>query len=69
VKQAIGTVGSRVRGWRCERGLNQREFAEQCGVSRYTVATIERGKAAGPDTLKAIARVMGTSVESLGCQN
>lgn len=54
-------VARRLKAQREERGLSQRELGERSGVSHRTIGLIEmnRGGAAGIDTIEALARALG----------
>lgn len=56
----------RLKPARTLAGLTQEQLAEQCGVTRKTINTVERGHFV-PSTLLALrlARVLGTTVEEL----
>ncbi len=59
-------LNNRLREVRTERGLTQADLAEQAGVSRKTINTVENGVFT-PSTILALtlAKVLGTSVEDL----
>lgn len=59
-------LGNRLRDAREARGLTQAQLAEQIGVSRKTVNTVENGIFV-PSTVIALklAEALGQSVESL----
>lgn len=66
------TIGERIQQFREQRGLSQREFARRCGLSNGIISFIENGKRPNGDpylprydTIRKIARVMGTSEEAL----
>lgn len=44
VEDALRTLGSNIRTARLRRRLRMEDLAERMGVSRYTVADLERGK-------------------------
>lgn len=50
-----------------EKGMTQEELAEKSGVSRGTISAIENGtsRATTTKTLVALARALGTTVESI----
>jgi putative transcriptional regulator len=59
-------VESRVRDLRVVRGLSQQELADELGVSRQTVNSIETGRYAPSLKLAlSLARFFGKSVEAL----
>lgn len=57
---------SRVRKYRVRRGLSQEELADKLGVSRQTIANIERGLNE-PKVLLAVAlaAVLGVAISEL----
>jgi transcriptional regulator with XRE-family HTH domain len=61
-------VGSRVRRWRLDAGLTQRQLAALAGLTQPGLAAIERG---GNDprlsTLNRIAQALGRSTRELVC--
>ena len=59
-------IRNRIRVYRAEHRLSQAELAEQIGVSRKTISTIEVGRFV-PSTVIAlkIARHFGVSVEDV----
>lgn len=58
-----GTIGERIRDLRRENNLTQEEFADVIGISRSTVARIEKdSKISGEDALE-IAKYFGVSVD------
>lgn len=61
-------VGSRVRRWRLDAGLTQRQLAVMAGLTQPGLAAIERG---GNDprlsTLNRIAHALGRSTRELVC--
>ena len=59
-------LGNRIKQRRTELGLTQAELAEQVGVTRKTVNTVENGVFV-PSTLLALklARALETPVEDL----
>lgn len=66
------TLGDAIRQFREQRGLSQREFARRCGLANVSIAAIENGfrsdgKEVAPkfDTIRKIARAMGTTAEAL----
>ncbi len=55
-----------VRAWREHRGLTQAALAEAAGVQQPTVVAIESGTEAGTtDQMRALARALGISLETL----
>lgn len=48
-------------------GLSQNELAQKAGVSQATISDIEAGNTNAPrvDTLQAIARVLGCTIDDL----
>lgn len=66
------TLGEKIKAFREQRGLSQREFARRCDLSNVAIASIENGfrsdgKEVAPkfETIRKIARAMGTSAEAL----
>jgi putative transcriptional regulator len=59
-------LGNRLKERRGELGLTQAELAEQCGVTRKTVNTVENGVFV-PSTVLALklARALSEPVETL----
>lgn len=59
-------LASRLKEYRTAAGLTQAELAEQAGVSRKTVNTVENGVFV-PSTVLALslARALGVTVETL----
>nr|WP_314527882.1 helix-turn-helix domain-containing protein [uncultured Brevundimonas sp.] len=59
-------LGSRLKDIRTAAGLTQQALADQAGVSRKTINTVENGVFI-PSTLLALdlARALGTTVEAL----
>lgn len=59
-------LGIRLKEVRTEAGLTQAELAEQVGVSRKTVNTVENGVFIPSTTLAlGLARALGVKVEDL----
>ena len=59
-------LGLRLKDVRTEAGLTQAELAEQVGVSRKTVNTVENGVFIPSTTLAlGLARALGVKVEDL----
>ena len=54
----IEEVGKRLKDYRIRRKLTQQELAEQAGVSVFSVAQIERGKAVTMSVFLAVLRVL-----------
>tara|TARA_Y100000034_G_C6896913_1_gene413720 strand:- start:2739 stop:3083 length:345 start_codon:yes stop_codon:yes gene_type:complete len=55
LKEAAMNIGERIKAGRLSRGWTQYDLAEQAGISRRTVASIELGQSRGcEDTLAAI---------------
>lgn len=60
---AMDELAARIRGQRIELDWTQFELAEQSGVSRPTVARIERGDDVSTATLVKVAGALGLRVE------
>ncbi|OQW77472.1 MAG: transcriptional regulator [Proteobacteria bacterium ST_bin13] len=62
----VDQLGNRLKIMRSEAGLTQADLAEQVGVSRKTINTVENGIFV-PSTLLALklARALGTPVEAI----
>jgi transcriptional regulator with XRE-family HTH domain len=60
-------MGERIRKRRQELRLSQQDLADQSGVSRPTIATLESGvrTTTTTDTIRALARALGISVDYL----
>jgi len=60
-----GQVGAGIRELRLRRRLTQQDLAAEAGVSRWTVARIERGRlyAVRLDAVRNVARALDASVE------
>ncbi|MBX3261083.1 MAG: helix-turn-helix transcriptional regulator [Labilithrix sp.] len=59
-------VGHRIKELRLEAGISARALSRLSGLaSAGHVASIEGGSGARPETLSAIARVLGTSLDWL----
>ena len=65
-------IGEVVRQYREAHGLSQREFGRRCGLSGVIISFLERGERSNGepyapkfDTVRKIARGMGTSAEVL----
>ncbi len=43
VPNGLTTWPEKLRDYRDQTGLSRREFATQCGISQYTIASIEKG--------------------------
>jgi transcriptional regulator with XRE-family HTH domain len=63
----MAALGENLRRLRRERGLTQMGLASASGVSRATIATIERGARSNAEscTLKKLAGALGTSIDSI----
>lgn len=61
-----GKLNNRIRVYRAEHRLSQRDLAERIGVTRKTISTIEVGRFV-PSTVIAlkIARYFGVPVEDI----
>lgn len=59
-------LGTRLKDLRTERGWTQADLAEQIGVSRKTINTVENGVFTPSTTLAlALAQAFGLPVEAL----
>lgn len=60
-------MGYYLKEVREEKGMTQEELSEKSGVSRGTISAIENGtsRATTTKTLVALARALGTTVESI----
>lgn len=65
-------IGERIQMFREQHGYSQREFARRCGLSNGIISFIENGQRPNGDpylprfdTIRKIARVMGTTEEAL----
>lgn len=60
-QQAAHDIGEHLRAWRKLLGLTVQQVAERAGVSRQTVARLERGDlSVGLDVLLDVSRAVGT---------
>lgn len=64
-------TGRRIRELRVERGLSQKEFAEQIGVAQNTVAQYEKGTAkTSLEVIVSLAVILNTTTDYLlGLEN
>lgn len=60
---AMDELAARIRSQRIEREWSQFELAERAGVSRPTVARVERGDDVSTATLVKVAGALGLRVE------
>ena len=62
------TIGERIRHYRKQSGISLRDLADQSGVARGYLSTLENGKKANPSmhTVASIAAVLGVTAEDLG---
>lgn len=59
-------LAQRLRAFRKLKGYTQQELAQRAGISLAVLGAIERGnRVAGPQTLNAIALVLGVSIREL----
>lgn len=62
--EARRRIGERIRQLRTERGISQVELAEKAGLIQPHIVRIEQGRySVGLDTLQAIAKVLGCTVD------
>jgi len=54
----IEEVGKRLKDYRIRRKLTQQELADQAGISSFSVAQIERGKAVTMSVFLSVVRVL-----------
>lgn len=66
------TLGECIKDYREKHSISQREFARRCGISNTAIQSIENGfrsdgRNVAPkfDTIRKIARAMGTTAEVL----
>src|SRR5262245_4332591 len=65
-REQLAAAAKRVRVWRAEHGVSQREFAEQAGLSTNAFQAFEAGERnTRPDTLDKVAGVLKISVPVL----
>ena len=66
LKQLLGTVGSRIRHYRTERGISQQELARLAKLDRAYISSLENGKKnISVGTLLRIAEAVDTDVKNL----
>lgn len=58
-------IADNVRRLRQDLGLSQEELAARSGHTRFTIGTIEAGRAARASTLRHIAKALGTDLATL----
>ena len=59
-------LGEKIRQYRVENGLTQRQFADRCDLDEFYISRIENGKRTpGRKALVQIANAMQISVDSL----
>ena len=62
--EARKRIGERIRQLRAERGISQVELAEMTGLIQPHIVRIEQGRySVGLDTLQAIAKALGCTVD------
>lgn len=62
--EARRRMGERIRQLRTERGISQVELAEMAGLIQPHIVRIEQGRySVGLDTLQAIAKALGCTVD------
>lgn len=62
-EKPMSEIARRVREARDARGWSQEEFAERAGVSRPSIARIERGDDVSTATLVKVTGALGLSVD------
>ncbi|MDE8649484.1 helix-turn-helix transcriptional regulator [Rhodococcus qingshengii] len=60
---SLASVGDAVRDARRERGWSQTQLGEEAGVSRPTIARIERGDDVSVATLAKVTAAVGLTVK------
>lgn len=60
---SLASVGDTVRDARRERGWSQTQLGEEAGVSRPTIARIERGDDVSVATLAKVTAAVGLTVK------
>lgn len=60
---SLAFVGGAVRGARRERAWSQTQLGEEAGVSRPTIARIERGDDVSVATLAKVTAALGLTVK------
>jgi len=60
---SLSSVGDAVRDARHERGWSQTQLGEEAGVSRPTIARIERGDDVSVATLAKVTAAVGLEVK------
>jgi DNA-binding XRE family transcriptional regulator len=74
ISALIGNVGGILKRARLVRGINQQEFAKECGFSRSTISLVERGENVNLHTIQRMFLVlrgldMRTKIVSQRCVN
>lgn len=59
---AVG-LGAAIRDARKKQGLSQDELAEKAGLSRPTIARVERGDDVSTATINKLAEVLGLALK------
>jgi len=61
------SLGKRVQKLREERGMNQRQLAEACGLTQATISRIESGQVVQlkSEAMKRLARCLGVTTDFL----
>lgn len=64
-------IGRRIRQYRRARGLNQKQLAEQAGISIKTLYNVETGAYVGavPRSLDAICQTLGVTTDDITGNN
>lgn len=57
-KQLTALFGTKIKQWRIERNLSQKELSERSGVSLFTISNIEKGNSCSLLTLLQILRAL-----------
>jgi XRE family transcriptional regulator, fatty acid utilization regulator len=58
MKPEPGSLGARLRHFRTEAGISQRELAERAGISQSKMSRIERGTRPSGDELERLGKAL-----------